>query len=105
MATPTDALYKALIDTDPNPQVVHNAIEQIRQLSGQNVIEILGAKIDAQGTEIKADIKALNLRIDAQGTEIKALGSRIDTQQKVFWPLIGLLATTVFGLLFKLIVS
>ena len=67
--------FKALIDPSPDPQVVHSAIEEIRQLAGQNVIEILGGKIDA-------------------------LGSRIDTLQKVIWPLIGLVATTVFGLLY-----
>ena len=82
MATPaepaTDALYQALSSPNPDPQVVHTAIEEIRYLSAQNVIAVLGAKIDAQ-----------TARIDA-------LGSRIDMLQKVIWPLIGLLTTTVF---------
>ena len=60
--------------------MVHTAIEEIRYLSGQNVIAVLGAKIDA-------------------------LGSRIDMLQKVIWPLIGLLATTVFGLLYRVLTS
>ena len=91
MATPaepaTDALYQALSSPNPDPQVVHTAIEEIRYLSGPNVIAVLGAKIDAQ-----------TARIDA-------LGSRIDMLQKVIWPLIGLLTTTVFGLLYRVVVA
>ena len=48
----------------------------------------------AENAEIRAEVKA-------QGARIEALGSRIDMLQKVIWPLIGLLATTVFGLLYK----
>ena len=85
--TATDAIYRALSSPEPDPQVVHAAIEEIRDLSGQNVITVLGAKIDAQ-----------TARIDA-------LGSRIDMLQKVIWPLIGLLGTTVFGLLYRVVTS
>ena len=106
----TEALYKVLTSPKPDPQAAHVAIEEIRQLAGQNVIEILGAKIEAMSyemkagfTEVKAEIKALNSRIDAQTTVQKALESHIATQQKVSWALVGLLATTVFGLLYKLI--
>ena len=43
--TSTDALFKALSDPAPDPQVVHAAIEEIRQLvgAGRNVIEATGA--------------------------------------------------------------
>ena len=47
MATPTepvtDALYQALSSPEPDPQVVHAAIEEIRYLSGHNVISTIGA--------------------------------------------------------------
>ena len=33
------------------------------------------------------------------------MGSRIDVLQRVIWPLIGLLATTVIGLLYRLLFS
>ena len=36
----TDALYQALSSPNPDPQVVHTAIEEIRYLSGQNVIVV-----------------------------------------------------------------
>ena len=58
-------------------------------ITSADVIEILGAKIDAQGTEIKA--------------EIKALISRLDTLQRVSWMLLALLTPAVFGLLYIVI--
>ncbi len=99
MATPTepvtDALYQALSSPEPDPQVVHAAIEEVRQIASQNVIAVLGAQI----TELKAELKA----------GFSEVNSRIDTLEKVvwrvIWPLIGLLATTVFGLLYRVLTS
>ncbi len=58
MATPaepaTDALHQALSSPEPDPQVVHAAIEEIRYLSDPNVIAAIGAQI----TELKAEMKA-----------------------------------------------
>ena len=98
---PTGALFRALRSVDVEPNLAYEAAEENRRLAGENVIAVLGAKIaelkagiDAQGAEIRAEIKAQTARIDAQT-------SRIDVLQRVIWPLIGLLATTVFGLLYK----
>ena len=56
MATPTepvtDALYQALSSPEPDPQVVHAAIEEIRYLSGHNVISTIGAQL----TEFRAEL-------------------------------------------------
>ena len=120
MATPaepaTDALYQVLSSPEPDPKMIHAAIEEIRDLSGQNVIAVLGAKIDAQGarsdaqiTEIRAEMKAgfaeVNARIDAQTSRIDAQTSRIEDLRRVIWrviwPLIILLAAPIFGLLYK----
>ncbi len=99
MATPaepvTDALFQALSSPEPDPQVVHAAIEEVRQIASQNVIAVLGAQI----TELKAELKA----------GFSEVNSRIDTLEKVvwrvIWPLIGLLATTVFGLLYRVLTT
>ena len=110
----TDALYKALSSPNPDPQVVHAAIEEVRQIASQNVIAVLGAQIDSQSaridvkfsqieaqiTEVRAEMKAGFTEVKA---EIKAQNSRIDVLQRVIWPLIGLLATTVFGLLYRVV--
>ena len=92
--TATDALYRALSSPEPDPKVVHAAIEEIRDLSGQNVITVIGAQI----TELRAEMKAETAEVRAR---MDALSSRIDTLQKVIWPLIAILATSVFGLLYK----
>ena len=91
----------ALSNPEPDPQVVHAAIEEVRQIASQNVIAVLGSKIDSQG----AKIDILAAKIDSQGAEIraeiKAQTARIDILQRVIWPLIAILATSVFGLLYK----
>ena len=63
------------------------------------------SEIKAESAEIRSEVKAQGARIDAVGIQIEALGSRIDTLQRVIWPLVGLLATTVFGLLYKAVVG
>ena len=106
MATPaepaTDALYQALSSPNPDPQVVHTAIEELRYLSGHNVI----AAISAQLTEFRAEQDTRLTRIEA---EIKTQGARIDDLRqviwRVIWPLIILLAGTVFGLLYRVLTS
>ena len=45
------------------------------------------------------------LKIKAQTARIDAQTSRIDVLQRVIWPLIGLLATTVFGLLYRVVAA
>ena len=89
--TATDAIYRALRSPEPDPDLVHAAVEEIRDLSGQNVIATIGAQA---------------ARIDAQGARIDAQTSRIDVLQRVIWrviwPLIILLAAPIFGgLLYK----
>ena len=92
----TDALYQALSSPEPDPQVVHAAIEEIRYLSGHNVIAAIEAKIDSQSARIDVQITELK-------AEIKAQTARIDVLQRVIWrviwPLIVLLAAPIFGLL------
>ena len=106
MATPTepvtDALYQALSSPEPDPQVVHAAIEEIRYLSGHNVISTIGAQL----TEFRAELDTRLTRIEA---EIKAQGARLDDLRqviwRVIWPLIVLLAVPVFGLLYKVLTT
>ena len=103
--TATDAIYRALRSSEPDPDLAHAAVEEIRDLSGQNVIAVIGAQIAelrAENGEIRTEMKAGFAQVN---TRIDALGSRFDTLQKVIWPLIGLLATTVFGLLYKVVTT
>ena len=106
MAIPTEpatnAIFRALRSVDVDPDLAYEAAEESRRQAGENVISVLGAKIDSQGAEIRAEIRAQTARIDA-------MGSRIDTLEKVvwrvIWPLIVLLAVPVFGLLYRVLTT
>ena len=101
----TSAIFRALRSVDVDPDLAYEAAEESRRQAGENVIAVIGAKIDAQGARIDAQITEVRAEIKAQGARIDALGSRIDTLQKVvwrvIWPLIVLLAAPVLGLLYK----
>ena len=119
MATPTEpitgALFRAL-RTTADPELARAAEEEIRQIAGQNVIAVLGAKIDSQGARIDVKFSRIEAQITEARSEIKAQGARIDAQTariddlrqmiwRVIWPLIVLLAAPVFGLLYKVLTS
>ena len=128
--TATDAIYRALRTPEPDPDLAHAAVEEIRELSGQNVIAVVGsqiaelkaqmadfrAEVKAEITEVRAEMKAgfaeVNARIDSQAARIDgqaasidAQAARIDVMQRVvwrvIWPLIVLLAAPVLGLLYQ----
>ena len=88
MATPaepvTSAIFRALRSVDVDPDLAYEAAEESRRQAGENVIAALGAKIDSQVAELKAEIDAQGARTDAQITEvkaeIKAQGARTDAQ-------------------------
>ena len=41
----TGAIHRVLLDSGADPKLIHPAIEEIRHLSGQNVITAIGAQI------------------------------------------------------------
>ena len=119
MATPTDpaakeptgALFRALRSVDVDPELAYEAAEASRRHAGENVIAAIGAQITelkaelgSQATEFRAEMDTRLTRIEA---EIKTQGTRIDDLRqmiwRVIWPLIGLLATAVLGMLYRFI--
>ena len=85
----TSAIHRVLLDSGADPKLIHPAIEEIRHLSGQNVISAIGAQI----TELRSETQA-------QITELRA---EINTLNKVIWPLISLLFIPMLGLLYKIL--
>ena len=65
---------------DVEPNLAYEAAEEARRQAGENVIAVLGAKIDAQAARIE-DLRRVIWH--------------------VIWPLIILLAAPIFGLLYK----
>ena len=101
----TSAIFRALRSVDVDPDLAYEAAEESRRQAGENVIAVLGAKIDAQGAKIDSQGARLEAQITEIKAEIKAQTSRIDVLQRVIWrviwPLIILLAAPIFGLLYK----
>ena len=77
------ALFRALRSAGVEPDLAYRADDEVRSHAGQNVITVV------------------NARFDELSTKIDAVNSRIDTLQRVIWPLVVLLASTVFGLLYR----
>lgn len=80
---PVDAIYRAWRAARVDPDLAHEAVEQVRAQAGRNVIDIMESRFDV-----------VESRFDELKSEIRVL-------QRVIWPLIGILATTVFGLLYR----
>ena len=74
MATPTEpitgALFRAL-RTTADPELARAAEEEIRQIDSQNVIAVLGAKIDSQGARIDVKFSRIELRSLRSGRKLK----------------------------------
>ena len=81
------ALFRALRSAGVEPELAYRADDEVRSQAGQNVITVM------------------NARFDELSTKIDAVNSRIDTLQRVIWPLVALLASTVFGLLYRVLTA
>ena len=131
----TSAIHRVLIDSGADPKLVHPAIEEIRNLSGQNVITAIGAQItelrsdvQTQITELRSEMQVeitklrseMQAQIDGLRTEMQAqindlraemqaqftaLRAEMNTLNKFIWTLISLLFIPMLGLLYKILTS
>ena len=116
----TSAIHRVLLDSGADPKLIHPAIEEIRNLSGQNVITAVGAQITGLRSELQAQINDLRSEMQAQITglrtemqaqindlqvQITGLRAEMNTLNKVIWPLISLLFIPMLGLLYKILTS
>ena len=133
MTTPpqlTSALFRALRHAEVDPELAHEAVEEMHHEAGQNIIAVLGAKTDALRAEIlgaltalrgefRGELTAHSAKFDAIDSRMdrmeSSLGSRLDrmessfsnhvaTLNKIVWTLTGILGTAVLGLLYRLLV-
>ena len=68
----TSAIHRVLIESGADPRLVHPAIEEIRRLSGQNVITAVGSQITDFRSETKAQITDLRSETKAQITDLRS---------------------------------
>ncbi len=114
----TAAIHRVLIDSGADPKLIHPAIEEMRQLSGQNVTTAIGAQINELRSEMQAQINELRSEMKAQINELRSemkgqtnglqaqingLRAEINTLSKVIWPLISLLFIPMLALAYKLL--
>ena len=99
----TGALFRALRSVGVEPDLAYSADDEVRSQAGQNVITVFDARFAELSAKIDAVETRIDAKIDAVKTSIDAVNSRIDTLQRVIWPLVVLLATTVFGLLYRVL--
>ena len=123
----TSAIHRVLVDSGADPKLIHPAIEEIRHLSGQNVITAIGAQITELRSDVQTQIAELRSDVQAQITELRAemhaqinglqaqinglqaqfiaLRAEMNTLTKIIWTLISLLFIPMFGLLYKILTS
>ena len=103
----TTAIQRVLLDSGADPKLIHPAIEEIRHLSGQNVITAIGAQITELRSEMQAQITGLRTEMQIQINDLQAqitgLRAEMNALNKVIWPLISLLFIPMFGLLYKIL--
>ena len=91
---PVDAIYRAWRAARVDPDLAHEAVEQVRAQAGRNVIDIMESRFAVMESVMESRFAVMESRFDELKAEIRVL-------QRVIWPLIGILATTVFGLLYR----
>ena len=81
----TSAIHRVLIDSGADPKLVHPAIEEIRHLSGQNVITAIGAQITELRSEMQTQITELRSEMQAQinGLQVRITELRSDMQAQI----------------------
>ena len=67
----TSAIHRVLIDSGADPKLIHPAIEEIRHLSGQNVITAVGAQITELRSELQAQINDLRTEMQTQINDLR----------------------------------
>ena len=105
----TSAIHRVLIDSGADPKLIHPAIEEIRSLSGQNVITAIGAQITELRSDVQTQITELRSEMQAQinglQVQITALRAEMKTLYKFIWTLMSLLAIHMLAVLYKFLTS
>lgn len=98
---PVDAIYRAWRAARVDPDLAHEAVEQVRAQAGRNVIDIMESRFEVVESVMESRFAVVESRFDVMESRFDELKAEIRILQRVIWPLIGILATTVFGLLYR----
>ena len=67
----TSAIHRVLIDSGGDPKLIHPAIEEMRSLSGQNVITAIGAQITELRSDVQTQITELRSEMQAHINDVR----------------------------------
>ena len=67
----TSAIHRVLIGSGADPKLIHPAIEEIRHLSGQNVITAIGAQITELRSDVQTQITEFRAEMQAQINDLR----------------------------------
>ena len=67
----TSAIHRVLIDSGADPKLIHPAIEEMRSLSGQNVITAIGAQITELRSDVQTQITELRSEMQAHINDVR----------------------------------
>ena len=105
----TSAIDRVLIDSGADPKLIHPAIEEIRNLSGQNVTTAFGVRIAELRSDVRTQITEFRSEMQAQinGLQLQIIGLRAEmkTLYKFIWILTSLLAIHMLAVVYKFVTS
>ncbi len=68
----TSAIHRVLIDSGADPKLIHPAIEEMQNVSGQNVTTAIGAQITEFRSDVQTQITELRSEMQTQITELRS---------------------------------
>ena len=96
-----DALRKAGAPED----MAYTAVQEVRNMAGQNVTAELGARIAELGTNTDAKFAGMNAKFAGADAKIDSLRAeimaRLDAERRIVWTLLLLIAAAVLADLFR----
>ena len=99
----TNSLYRALRSAEADPDLAHAAVEAVTNLAGQNVIDALGARIDALESKIDFKFDAIESKIDVKFDVLRRdMDRTVRHTNRLNAVLVGLLGAGVIGGLLRL---
>ena len=78
----TSAIHRVLIDSGADPKLIHPAIEEMRNLSGQNVVTAVGAQITELRSDVQTQITELRSDVHTQIIELRSDIDRLEASTK-----------------------
>lgn len=93
MNDPDDRIvFEALREAGASEGAAYNAVREVRNMAGHNVVVEIISKINELGARTDSKINELGARTDSRIAEVVA---RLDAERRIIWALILLMAAAL----------